>query len=221
MSAIDCKEMCGKCTECALLIWALRNPNGCKGYKHPWTDEMYRQSRAVENSRDSVGVMRMLTTAMNARGVKGHILGHYAQFIWRAKGQRDRTSTMAICSKALLDVLEGRDAAVAIKEAFGVVENNILLRADGPDMSSERPLRIVRKSEISDGERLLRWRTGQGLDGMTIEISKIDTATVAALHAYANALERMGGDQQLVSDIRAVASEFFLYVGPELPSFMG
>ncbi len=221
MPAIDCKEMCGKCAECTLLIWALRNPNGCKGYTHPWTDEMRRQERAVENSRDSVGVMKMLTTTMNTRGVKGHILGHYGQFIWRVDGRRDRTSTMAICSKALLDILEGRDATDAVHEAFGVVENNILMRADGPDLSAERPLRVVRKSEISDGEQLARWRSGKGLDGLTIEISKIDMATVAALHAYANELERMGGDPRTVAEIRAVASEFFLYVGPELPSFMG
>jgi hypothetical protein len=219
MQTIDCKEMCGTCAECTLLIWAFHNADYFK--MHPYTHEMFRQSQAIQKSRDSVGICQMLTTAMNTRGVPGKVFGYYAQFIWRVDGRRDRTSTMAICSKTLLNILEGRSASEAINEAFGVVENNILMRADGPDLSSERPLRVVRKSEISDGEQLIRWRIGKGLDGLTIEISKIDMATVAALHAYANELERMGGDQRTAAEVRAVAAEFFLYVGPELPSFMG
>jgi hypothetical protein len=204
------------------MIWALRNPNGCKEYADPWTDEMHRRCHVVQESKETVAVGSMLTAAMNSRGVGGKVFPCYGTFYWQKEGQSERTSTMALCSRALLGILEGHDALVEIHDAFGVASNNALMRLDRADMSApNRPLRVVRQKGVTDGEQLVHWRMGLGVTTLSIEISRIDMPTVAALHAYANAIERLGSDPVLVAEIRAIASEFFLEVGPSIPTFAG
>ncbi|RTL06390.1 hypothetical protein EKK58_05415 [Candidatus Dependentiae bacterium] len=159
---------------------------------------------------------------MNSRGVGGNVFPCYGMFYWQKKGQQDRTSTKALCSRALLGILEGRDALVEIHDAFGVAANNALMRLDRADLSApDRPLRVVRRKEVTDGEQLVHWRMGLGVKSLSIEISTIDLPTITALHAYADAVERLGGDPVLVAEVRAVAAEFFLYLGPPIPTFHG